>query len=161
MKQMLNDIAVKLSDASRSLTGEKRLWQGRLQESLVDFSVSSAVIYWGEELKQSSGRKDLLFAWIWIHKEGFRGAQMTKTVRILCQSWKFECTRTLNYVNMHMCLCEFSCLAVSVVSQKTFPQHFLKEDWHIYSMPQNNSACQSIQINLAFASIIPHHAKSA
>lgn len=169
-------IAVKVSYASRSLSWEKRLWQGRLQEFSVDFCASVAVIYWGKEEKCRSGRKDLLFVRIWIHKEGFRGRKypgnranrlaITKVEWREKRTWWFKCTRTLNSVNMDMCLHVFLCMAVSVLT--LIPKPYCSTFWewtgtHISCsyVPQTIFACQAIQTNLAFASAILHHAKYA
>lgn len=147
-------IALKVSDASRSLSWEKRLWQGRLQEFSVDFCASVAVIYWGKEEKCSSGRKDLLFARIWIHKEGFRGGTdagnranrlaFAKSWVKRKITWRFKCTRTLNSVNMDMCLRVFMHGCICAHSYpKTLPQHFLRVDWHtnLMLMCASNHLC--------------------
>ncbi len=81
-------------------------------------------------------------------------------------TWWFKCTRTLNSVNMAMCLHVFLCMAVSVLTLTPKPSCSTFWEWtgtHISCsyVPQTISACQAIQTNLAFASAILHHAKSA
>lgn len=167
-------IAVKVSDASRSLSWEKRLWQGRLQEFSVDFCTSAAVIYWGKEEKCSSGRMDLLFARIWIHKEGFRGwTDAGNRAKHLAIKWREEWCEGLSAlahltVNMYMCLRVLLCMAVSRLSLIPKPSCSTSLEWtgtqisHSCScVPQTISACQAIQPNLAFAHAILGHAKSA
>lgn len=167
-------IAVKVSDASRSLSWKERLWQGRLQEFSVDFCASVAVIYWGKEEKCSSDRKDLLFARIWIHKEGFRGRTDAGNRANRLQSRKLseEKNDVKVWVHSHAKLCKhghvFLCMAVSVLTLIPKPSRSTFWEWtgtqisHSCScVPLTISACQAIQTNLAFASAILHHAKSA
>lgn len=108
-------IAVKVFKCKQILSSEKRLWQGRLQEFSVDFFYpSAAVIYWGKEVKRSSSRKDLLFAWIWIHKEGFRACtdagNRANRLAITKVDWReklFEGLRALTSKYVHVFACVF------------------------------------------------------